>query len=136
MRRSVILCGATSFIMAFLGAVLGFNLMAPSPASAQPGQPAEVRASAFTLVADDGTVLASLRPGVPRGNGVLTLTDAAGTLRLALNASGAIAVYDQDGVTPVFRAGRTFTAGPNGEPPINGVQLGPGGTVSMIEPQP
>jgi hypothetical protein len=57
MWRAVILCGATSFIMAFLGGVLAFSLMSPSSATAQAGQAQEVRASVFSLVAEDGTVV-------------------------------------------------------------------------------
>ena len=59
--------------MALLGTVAG-NLVAPSSATAQSGQAQEVRASAFTLVGPDGTVLATLAPS-STANGSLTLYD-------------------------------------------------------------
>ena len=47
--------------------------------------------------------------------------------------TGILNVYDPDGTTVVFRAGRTYaTGGTVGLPPINGVELGPGGTIGTI----
>jgi hypothetical protein len=133
MRRVVILCGATSFIMAFLGGLLALSLGAPSAATAQSGPPQEVRASAFTLVGPDGTVLAELGPTANGSAGRLALRDAAGAQRVTLVGTGILNVYDQDGTTIVFRAGRTYTVGATiGLPPINGVELGPGGSIGVL----
>ena len=134
MRRAVILCGSVSFIMAFLGGVLAFGVMAPSAATAQSIQAQEVRASAFTLVGPDGTVIAQLAPQIPTGGARLSLGNAAGTERLSLAGAGVLNVYDQDGTTVVFRAGRSYNpvgAG-TGLPPTNGVELGPGGSISTV----
>src|SRR5690242_2102082 len=101
MRRAVILCGTVSFIMAFLGGALGSNLAAAPQAGAQSNQPQEVRASTFTLVAEDGTVLARLAPNEPppglRPVGQLTLNNASGTTRLTAMGGGIVTAYDQDG---------------------------------------
>ena len=131
MRRAVILCGTTSFIMAFLGGVLAFGVMAPSAATAQSIQAQEVRASAFTLVGPDGTVLANLGAG-GAGSGNLSLYDAAGTTRVTVSG-GFISICDADG-NMALRAGRT--SGTGGQPPLNGVQLGTGGSISLIPPSP
>jgi hypothetical protein len=136
MRRAVILCGTVSFVMAFLGGILALGLMTPALASAQSSQLQEVRASAFTLVGADGMVLASLQPSAVDGSAVLVLFDAAGTRRLNLFGAGVMNVYDQDGVTQVFRAGRTYERGVLGQAPVNGVELGPNGSVSVIPPLP
>jgi len=135
MRRTILLSGVLPFVSAFLGGVLAFSLVAAPQATAQSSQAQEVRASAFTLVGPDGTVLARLQPSTPAGNGILSLFDAAGTRRLHMNGNGFVAVFDQDGTTPVFRAGRTFTDTASG-PPLNGVELGPGGSISTIPPSP
>jgi len=131
MRRTILLAGVLPFVSAFVGGVLAFSLVVPLQATAQSSQPQEVRASAFTLVGADGTVLARLASGPGAGNGHLALYDTAGTERLTLGGGGALNVFDQDGTTVVFRAGRTF-----GLPPVNGVQLGPGGAISVIAPLP
>jgi hypothetical protein len=134
MRRAVILCGATSFIMAFLGGVLAISLLAPAAATAQSSQLQEVRASAFVLVADDGgTVLARIGPG-PVGGGILSLYDPMARERLRLASGGLIAVYDRDG-TAVFRAG-VVDGRPGLTTPVNGVQLGPGGSIGSIPSEP
>ena len=94
-------------------------------------QPQEVRASAFTLVAPDGTVLASLqRSGA--GNANLGLNDGTGTRRVSLGGSGNLNVYDQDGTELVFRAGRTYEGGTTNNPELNGVQLGPDGSIGTL----
>lgn len=134
MRRTILLAGVLPFVSAFLGGVLAFSLVAAPQAAAQSSQAQEVRASAFTLVGPDGTVLADLRPG-PFG-GQLQLYDATGTRRLNMNASGILNVIDQDGITPVFRAGRQYAPGVRGEPPLNGVQLSPDASISIIPPSP
>jgi hypothetical protein len=133
MRRAVLLCGTASFVMAFLGSVLAFALVAPSVATAQSGQLQEVRASAFTLVGPDGTVLAELFPTTPGNVARLTLRDSTGTERVRLVGTGVVNVFDQEGTTVVFRAGRSYTVGGNtGLPPTNGVELGPGGSISTL----
>jgi hypothetical protein len=132
MRRAILLCGATSFIMAFLGGLLAVSLVAAPHATAQSSQPQEVRASAFTLVGADGTVIAQLAP-TESGLGRLMLRDAAGTQRVTLVANGILNIWDPDGTTVVFRAGRSYTVGGNsGLPPTNGVELGPGGIIGTI----
>ncbi len=78
--------------------VLMTRVLSPQQAVAQPGQPAEVRASAFVLVGQDGSVLARLAPSGDTGNGQLTLFDTAGKTRLFLHSS-ALAVLDRDGTT-------------------------------------
>jgi hypothetical protein len=141
MRRTILLAGVLPFVSAFLGGVLAFSLVAAPPATAQSSEAQEVRASAFTLVGPDGTVLARLGPGGASGNGNLTLYDAAGTRRLTMNGAGLVVAYEQDGNTAAFRAGRQFAPGaggssPAGSPPVNGVELGPDGSISMIQPSP
>ena len=134
MRRTIVLAGVLPFVSAFLGGVLALSLIAPSSATAQSGQLQEVRATAFTLVGQDGTVLARLAPG-NLGFGNLALFDTAGTQRLQLQGNGRMGVNDADG-TLVFQAGRSFEASGTGRPPVNGVELGPGGSVSMLPPLP
>ena len=107
--------------------------MAAPQATAESSQVQEVRASAFTLVGTDGTLIAQLAP-TEGGLGRLTLRDAAGTQRITLVASGILNVSEEDGTTVAFRAGRTYTLGGNsGLPPVNGVEPGPGGSISMLE---
>ena len=131
MRRTILLAGVLPFVSAFLGGVLAFSLVAAPQATAQSGQAQEVRASAFTLVGPDGTVLARLGAG-GAGSGNLSLYDTAGTTRVAI-AGGFVSVWDGDG-NLALRAGRT--SGVGGQPPLNGVQLGPNGSISMIPPLP
>ena len=135
MRRTILLSAVVPFVSAFLGGALAFGLVAAPQATAQSNQPQEVRASAFTLVGPEGTVLAQLAPG--GGGARLVLRDAAGTDRVTLVSLGTLNVWDQDGTTVVFRAGRSYTAGAtSGLPPSNGVELGPGGSISTIPPLP
>jgi hypothetical protein len=134
MWRTILLASVLPFVSAFLGGALAFSLVAAPQATAQSSQLQEVRASAFTLVGPDGTVLAELAPGTGAGAGRLLLRDAAGTQRVSLVGSGVLNVYDQDGTTVVFRAGRSYTIGAGtGLPPTNGVDLGPGGSISTLE---
>jgi len=132
MRRTILLAGVLPFVSAFLGGVLAFSLVAAPQATAQSSQLQEVRASAFIVVGPDGTVLARLAAG-GTGNGRLNLYDPAGTQRLVMRGDGSVIAYDQDGTTPAFWAGRTFTVRA-GVPPLNGVLLGPGGSIGMIPP--
>src|ERR687894_179172 len=84
MRRTILLMGILPFVSAFVGGVLAFSLVAPLQATAQSSQVQEVRASAFTLVGPDGTVLAQLAHNPASGTGRLSLRDAAGTERVGL----------------------------------------------------
>ena len=131
MSRTILVAVVLPFVSAFLGGALAFSLVAAPLTTAQSSQVQEVRASAFTLVGADGTVLASLAPSAI-GAGFLRLFDAAGTRRVLVSGTGTLDVYDLDQTTVLFRAGRTFAVGPNGLPPLNGVELGPAGSVSMI----
>jgi hypothetical protein len=136
MRRTILLGGVLPFVSAFLGGALALSLVAPSSATAQSSQLQEVRASAFILEGPDGTVLARLAPAAFGGTGILTLYDAHGTRRLAVVGDGVVSVFAEDGTTHLFRAGRTFGLGPAGQAPVNGVLLGPGGSIGMIPPLP
>ena len=134
MWRTILLASVLPFVSAFLGGALALSLVAAPQATAQSSQLQEVRASAFTLVGSDGTVLAELAPGTGGGSGRLLLRDAAGTQRVALVGTGILNVYDQEGATVVFRAGRSYNVGGgSGLPPANGVELGPGGSIGMLE---
>jgi hypothetical protein len=130
MRRAIILCGTVSFVMAFLGGSLAFSLVAPAPATAQSSQLEEVRASAFVVVAPDGTVVGRLGQG-DLGNGNLGLFDVAGRQRWQLNGEGGMTAFDTDG-TRRFRAGFQPVSGPAGSPPLNGVLLDANGSVSVL----
>lgn len=133
MWRTILLASVLPFVSAFLGGALALSLVAAPQATAQSSQPQEVRASAFTLVGPDGTVLAQLARG-PGGTGRLVLSDGAGTERVTLAGAGILNVWDQDGTTVVFRAGRSYNVGAaSGLPPANGVELGPGGSIRMLE---
>src|SRR5438105_1609935 len=70
MRRAVLLCGTASFLMAFLGGFLAFNLAVPSLVEAQD---ARIRGQQVT------------GPGV-RAN--MSLLDPNGTPRISLNNGG------------------------------------------------
>ena len=87
-----------------LAVLLAQHLLTPSRATAQAGQAQVVRASAFELVATDGTVLARLAVN-SNGGSVLTLDDVTGTRRLELNGRGVLNSFDTDGTTARFRAG-------------------------------
>jgi hypothetical protein len=135
MWRTILLASVLPFVSAFLGGALAFSLVAAPQATAQSSQLQEVRASAFTLVGPDGTVLAQLARNPTSGTGRLSLRDAAGTERVTLVGGGILNVWDQDGTTVVFRAGRSYNVGAaSGLPPTNGVELGPGGSIRMLEP--
>jgi hypothetical protein len=83
--------------------VLGMRMFGPRPTAAQPAQQGDIRATSFTLVGPDGTVLARLAPG-GQGNGNLTVFDTAGRPRAALVGSGQAVVYDIDGNRRVYLA--------------------------------
>src|SRR5262245_37495752 len=107
MRRTILGAVLVPFVSAFLGGLVAVSLLVPTRVAAQPSHLDEVRAAAFSLVDDDGTVLARLAPG-PNGGGNFSLRDAMGTQRLVLGGRGVVIVYDQDGTTPALEAGRTF----------------------------
>jgi hypothetical protein len=130
MRRTILVAVLLPFVSAFLGGVLAFSLVGAPPATAQANQPQEVRASAFTLVGADGTVLAELGSSPNVNAGRLVLRDAAGTQRVVLVGSGSLNFFDEEGTSMVFRAGRNYGAGATSG--LNGVQLGPGGSISTI----
>lgn len=96
------------------------------------------RLQQFTLVAPNGTVLASLQQG-GTGNGRLQLFDGStGNQRIRLSGDGAIVVEDAHGTTLRFIAGYTLhAAAPSGYPPIlNGIQLDSQGAITMMPPTP
>jgi hypothetical protein len=137
MWRTILLASVLPYVSAFLGGTLAFSLVAAPQATAQSSQPQEVRASAFTLVRADGTILAQLAPSPGGNSGRLSLRDAAGTERVTMVGGGILNVWDQDGTTVVFRAGRSYNVGAaSGLPPTNGVELGPGGSIRMLESPP
>jgi hypothetical protein len=107
------------------------HLLLPPPAAAQATQVEEVRAARIVLVAADGTVLAKLEPGGD-GNGRLQLFDKTGTLRVGLAGGGALNINDTDGVTQRFRAGYVPYVDSAGRPPINGMWLDAGGSISTV----
>jgi len=82
-------------------------------------------------VAEDGRALARLGAG-NLGGGNLTLYDASGARRVGITSAsgGALSTYDPDGATITFRAG--VAAGGADNTPVNGVLLGPGGSVSAL----
>jgi hypothetical protein len=134
MRRTILLSGVLPFLAAFLGGILAFSLVTAPQATAQANQLQEVRASAFTLVGPDGTVLARLAPG-PQGPGNLALNDTAGIRRLALTGAGVLTVFDADGTTTRFRSGSCVEHCVGGAA-LNGIELNQDGTVRSIPPVP
>lgn len=116
--------------------ILVMRAVSPQQAHAQQGQAGDVRATSFTLVGQDGTVLARLQTG-GQGNGELRLYDATGNLRAELAGAGFLIIRDPDGLTPRFRAGFTTTTSRDlGLPPFNGVQLDPNGTIGVLTVSP
>src|SRR5207248_1136115 len=95
-----------SSVVAVLVMLLAQRVMTPNRATAQSSEPQEVRASAFTLVAPDGTVVGrweatpASAPGAARpngGGGRLSVYNAQGKERVRLNPNGILVVYDTDG---------------------------------------
>jgi len=134
MRRTILLTGVLPFLSAFFGAVLAFSLVVPPPATAQPGGLQEVRGSAFVLVDQNGAILARLAPA-PSGDALMSFRDAAGTTRLRLHGAGSFTVFGPDSST-AFRAGNTFGDAMLGDQSVNGVLLGPGGSIGMLPSAP
>lgn len=112
------------------------RMVAPPRAAAQAGQLQEVRASKFTLVGSDGTILATLQASTVDGNGQLNVFDAKGNKRARVQGAGLFVSYDVDGVTPRFIAGYQYpqVPGPTGNPPVNGIQLDPQGAITVLPP--
>ena len=130
MRRAVLFCGTASFLMALLGGVLAFGLVAPSLASAQSSPPQEVRASAFTLVNADGRVQARLWVN-PVGAGVLEFMRSDGSVSSTVSVVG-LQMRDADG-NLYLRVGRcTGLTAPCPGGSYEGLQLGPNGSVSPL----
>lgn len=103
-------------------------LMTPPGAQAQTG-PQVVRTSGFELVSPEGAILARLVPG-PQGGGNLTMFDAAGNRRTVVAGNGTIAAFDLGSTTLRFFEGYSTVA--TGLPTVNGVALGPDGTVGIL----
>ena len=110
MRRTILVSSLVSSVVTiFVLFESGQRVMTPARVAAQPEQLQEVRASKFTLVAADGTVVGAwesepsqqvTRGGVtatPLGGGRLTVFNSLGKQRLRLNPNGIFAVYDEDG---------------------------------------
>jgi hypothetical protein len=70
----------------------------------------------------------------PLGNGNLTLYDNAGRRRTALSV-GVVTFFDAEDAV-VFRAGRADVVSREGFPPVNGVLLSPGGSISILPSSP
>src|SRR5690348_2610501 len=77
--------------------VLAMRLFGPVQAAAQPAQQGDIRATSFTLVGPDGTILAKLAPGASNGNGNLTLFDTTGGPRASITGAGNVQVFDSNG---------------------------------------
>lgn len=128
LRQAISFLGTTA--LAALTVLWAQHVMTPARATAQSGQPQEVRASAFVLVGPDGTVIARLGPST-NGGGRLTIFDKTGAQRAAVAAAGVFAAFDPDGTTLRFLAGYTPIAAPN-SPQIDGLLLDDAGTVGTL----
>jgi hypothetical protein len=129
---------ASFFGMVALSALvvlLAQHLLTPPQAMAQAGQPQVVRASAFEVVAGDGTVLARLATN-SSGGGYLVLNDATGTRRAEVNGRGVFNSFDTDGTTLRFRAGYLPATQFSPLPPFSGVLLDPNGAIGVLPASP
>ena len=118
-----------------LAVLLAQHLLTPSQAMAQAGQAQVVRASAFELIAGDGTVLARLAAN-SSGGSVLTFNDVTGTRRLELNGRGVMNSFDTDGTTVRFRAGYLSPTQVSPLPPFSGVLLDASGSIGVLPVSP
>lgn len=145
MRRTIVLSSLVASMVTVLVMLHQQHVLAPRHARAQSNDLQEVRASAFVLVAPDGTVVGrwdptpASAPGAARpngGGGKLSIFNAQGTERLRLNPNGILVVYDTDGTTGRFAAGYLSppVPGPVGNPPVNGLQLDKNATIDYIFP--
>ena len=68
------------------------------------------------------------------GHGRLLINTADGTRSVRLNGAGGLTVFDADGSTPRFQAGYVPASRVpvSNEPLVNGVLLGPGGSLSSL----
>src|SRR5579871_3727242 len=112
MRRTVLVSGAVSFVMAFLGGILAFSLVVPGMVEAQQ---ARIQAEALGVVGANGVEQVSLH--AKPGGGTLELLDPNGALRVQAAVGGAppgappnpdaagLTVYQPDGQNTVARLG-------------------------------
>ena len=122
MRRTVLLSGAASFVMAFLGTMVASTLVVPEAVGAQE---ARIRAEQFTVVGDNGADRVYLRTG-PGANAAVGVADTSGVTRATINAAegrggdnpddAGFTVYAGDGTTPLARLGTG--RGPRGDQPL------------------
>jgi hypothetical protein len=124
MKRTILLTGAVSFVMAFLGAALAVTLAIPAAVGAQE---ARIRAEQFATIGDNGADRIHLGTGPGGRASVQVLAADGSTPRVTLATGGSLAeggtnprgagidVFALDG-TQVVRLG---TTGPN----TLGVQL-------------
>src|SRR5437867_3292428 len=87
MRRTVLLSGVVSFIMAFTGTLAAIMIAAPMVADAQGSK---ITTQALSVVGDDGTDRVRLRTGPGIAAGVDVLGSDGTTTRVQLNAGGGL----------------------------------------------
>lgn len=85
MRRAIVLCGVTSLIMGFLGALLALTLVTPVVASTLETR---IQAERFYITDADGRDRVALRtvPGISAG---VAVNDTNGVARISINTGGA-----------------------------------------------
>lgn len=119
MRRTLVITGAVSFAMAFLGTLVASTLAVPTVVGAQE---ARIRAEQFTIVGDNGADRIRLvtQPGMNAG---VQVADTNGVRRASFNTgrglvgdapeAAGLTVWAADGTTPLasLRTGR----GPSGD---------------------
>ena len=103
MRRTILLSGVCSFIMAFLGGVLAFGLVVPTMVEAQQNR---LRAESVTVTGSTGTDRVELSAGAGVNSHVNVL-DASGDLRAQMRTGG-------DGSNPANSDIRLFGPGATG----------------------
>jgi hypothetical protein len=94
LRQALLKLGTVAGIVVL--SVCATRAFGPRPTVAQPAQQGDIRATSFTLVGADGTVLGRLAAG-PAGNGNLTVYDTAGRMRAGVAGGGNVTVFDPDG---------------------------------------
>lgn len=119
MKRTILLAGVVSFIMAFAGTITAMAIAGPRAAEAQE---ARIRAEQFTVVGDNGADRVNLLVG-PRAASTVQVLDANGVRRAWINTGGrgggdathaSFVVVAPDGVTNLTRlgTGRESLTGP------------------------